>query len=600
MRHYHPRRHAVVHAIAAAAALLWIGCSPARAPRLLISDPAELITLEQQGLSLAHQLGAPTDDAAHLLASPRYASLVSIVERDLAELSDRDGVAPSQFPFDLERLNYVFQPAWLRSPAARFQLVGVVHRLDMRFATPGACGQLRLIYRLAFQPSGRPVVRLPMTISVIRPLPTAPDGGCRAIAQAWRALPANAAAIAQLVNELPPINRVETNFQNLHGPGTLTADDHAEYVLRSFDVTPDRLVPRLLLNTPRPDLDPAEREALADWIAHNFQAIDAGTAVIPDRFLAVRAISVSPRGLSRPGNRVFRTLFNLDADPRRFVDLPYATAQRVRSPRGLLRRLDGFTCEGCHQSRALAGFHLPGEERDLDRTFNALAVGLSPHLHEELGWRARMLARVADGKVFDEPRPFPEHASAAGSYGAHCGLGDPSFADWTCAAGLACRDSHHDEVGFCAPAHPTAGDACEDARVIARPGASGDRMVPDPAEACAGAGQTQCIANGFGFPLGFCTQACTQLGARTGDSVCALTLTSGYEQVCFPRADPIEDCILDRSLVSATTARACSADEPCRDDYSCLRSPGTAPGHGACVPPYFLFDFRVDGPRLDR
>jgi hypothetical protein len=580
--------------------------STTRERGLLISDPAELIILERQGLSFGRQLGAPAEDAQSLLTLPRYASFVSVIESDLAELSRRDGVARSQFPLDLKRLNYVFDPKWLRSPDARFHLVGMVNRLDMRFSTPKECGQLRLIYRLSLQAKGRPVVRLPMTINVIRPLPMGPDGSCTAIAQQWRALPANAskrnAAVERIVTQLPPMSHLETNFQNLHGPGTSAADDHAEYVLRSFDVRPDRLIPRPLLNTPRPDLKPAERKALADWIAKSFMDIDAGLSVIPDRFLAMRTISVSPRGLSRPANRVFSTLFNGDGDARAFADLPYANAKRVRSPRGLLRRLDGFTCAGCHQSRALAGFHLPGEERDPDKTFNALAVGVSPHLHEELGWRARMLASVADGTAFEEPRPFPEHPTAAGFYGSHCGLGDPSFADWTCAAGFECRDSHHDEVGFCAPATPTAGDACENARVVARPGASGDQVVADPPEVCEGQtpGAIQCVANNYGFPLGFCTEACAQPGARWGSSVCALMLVSGYENTCFPLDESIEDCVWKRALVAAVTTRACSADEPCRDDYGCLRYPGSAPGTGACVPPYFLFDFRVDGPKLDR
>lgn len=580
--------------------------STTREPGLLISDPAELIILERQGLSFGRQLGAPAEDAQSLLTASRYASFVSIIERDLTELSRRDGVARIQFPLDLGRMNYVFDPKWLHSPDARFQLVGVVNRLDMQFLTPKECGQLRLIYRLSLQPKGRPVVRLPMTINVIRPLPMSPGGSCRAIAQQWRALPANAskrnAAVKWIVTQLPPMSRLETNFQNLHGPGNPAADDHAEYVLRSFDVRPDRLIPRPLLNTPRPDFNPAERKALADWITKSFMDIDAGRYVIPDRFLAMRAISVSPGGLSRPPNRGFSALFNADGDARAFVYLPYTKAKQVRSPRGLLRRLDGFTCAGCHQSRALAGFHLPGEERNPDKTFNALAVGISPHLHEELGWRARMLASVADGAAFEEARPFPEHPSAAGFYGSHCGLGDPSFADWTCAAGFECRDSHHDEVWFCAPATRTAGDACENARVISRPGASGDQMVADPQEVCKGQtpSMIQCAANNYGFPLGFCTAPCTQPGARWGSSVCALMLASGYEEICFPLDEPIEDCVRKRTLVTATTTRSCSAEEPCRDDYGCLRYPGSAPGTGACVPPYFLFDFRVDGPKLDR
>lgn len=570
------------------------------APELLIADPATLIALERGGLAFGRQLGAPGEDGRHLLASPRYAALVAVIAGDLAELAQRPGVARSQFPLDLERLNYVFDPRWLRSPDTHFELVGVSNRLDMQFATPGECGQLRLIYRLALQATGRPVVRLPMTINVIRHLPMTERGSCAAFAQRWRALPTTAAeraaALAQLVSQLTPIRRVETNFQNLHGPGTPFADDHAEYVLRSFDVVGDRLVPRLLLNTPRPDLDAGERAALAAWISDHFADIDGGTAVVPDRFLATRAISVSPRGLSRPGNRVFAQLFRADA----FARLPYAQGTLVRSPRGLLRRLDGFTCAGCHQSRALAGFHLPGEERDPARTFNALAVGVSPHLHEELAWRSRLVSAAATGTAFAEPRPFPERAGRGG-YGAHCGLGDPGFAGWTCADGLTCRDSAHDEVGVCAPAAPAAGDGCEDARVVGRPGASGDQVVADrPASCQAVARRPLCVGNDYGFPSGFCTESCARPGERAGATVCTQMLLSGYEQACFPLDQPIEACVAEQRLVAAMTSRACSVDQPCRDDYGCLRYPGSAPGTGACVPPYFLFDFRVDGPRLDR
>jgi len=46
--------------------------------------------------------------------------------------------------------------------------------------------------------------------------------------------------------------------------------------------------------------------------------------------------------------------------------------------------------------------------------------------------------------------------------------------------------------------------------------------------------------------------------------------------------------------------RACAPDAPCRDGYACARVPGLPPTTGACIPPYFLFQLRVDGPRLDR
>jgi hypothetical protein len=51
--------------------------------------------------------------------------------------------------------------------------------------------------------------------------------------------------------------------------------------------------------------------------------------------------------------------------------------------------------------------------------------------------------------------------------------------------------------------------------------------------------------------------------------------------------------------MNPSLVRACDADHPCRDDYACARVSAEAT-RGACVPPYFVFQARVDGPRADR
>jgi hypothetical protein len=286
--------------------------------------------------------------------------------------------------------------------------------------------------------------------------------------------------------------------------------------------------------------------------------------------------------------------------------LPYADAKQIKSPAALARYLDEGTCPGCHQSRSIAGFHLLGEERE-EGAFNALAVGRSPHLLEELGWRDGLLNATVTGAAYDVPRPFAERARDDGGYGTHCGVGDPGFAAWKCAPGLRCRNSHHDQVGQCVPLGANGpGDACENASLEPREGPDGDRVVPKIAERCTGAGgaaaseTVSCSPNGFGFPGGLCSDACTALGAydaRT-ETICVDLPLSGFESDCFVTTAPIEECLT--SHVTRRVVRACSAERPCRDDYGCARVPGAPNGTGACVPPYFVFQARVDGPLLDR
>ena len=324
--------------------------------------------------------------------------------------------------------------------------------------------------------------------------------------------------------------------------------------------------------------------------------------MIPDRFLATRAISVAPRGHARKGNRPFSELYG---DGAAFADLPYASAELVKSTSGLLRRLDQGTCTGCHQTRAIAGFHMLGESRDPEARLNALAVPRSSHLSIELRWRSSLGEALASGAAFTTPRPFGDRRSAGpGGYGAHCALtADATFAGWTCAPGLRCRNLSGDSIGTCAPADGNhEGDACEEVRIDAEDGVTGTRYTAAENESCVLAGVTarECSPNAFGFPGGNCSIPCAVLGGRTkdGHSVCTDLPATGYEADCFRLPIPIEECLPTRSLRRGV--RWCDAQNACRDDYACGRVPGLPPDQGACVPPYFVFSMRVDGPVLDR
>ena len=566
---------------------------------VLEMSPRAMEALELQGLSVARLLDADAPDNAALARAPLYASLLASLEPELRELETRPSVGDIPLP------NHPFKISWLRDPRATFELVAAVNRLDRAFVK-GDCGEARLIFRLVLRPEGRPPTALPMTVNVIFAQPLGADG-CRARARAWQSLPetgaARVGALAALVRSLPPFRALEVNLQNLHGPPLHPGvDDHAEYLLLSFERRGDELVRRPLHGTPRTDLDVAARAELARWIREHFAEIDAGSFVIPERFLATRAVSVSPRGHARKDNRPFSVLYG---DGAAFADLPYASAQLVRSTPGLLRRLDQGTCTGCHQTRAIAGFHVLGESRDPEARLNALAVPRSSHLSIELRWRTSLTAALAEGLPFTTPRPFGERRNPGpGGYGAHCALdADPTFAGWTCAARLRCRNLSGDVVGSCAPADGNhEGDACEEVRIESDDAIDGARYVTGATEPCVLGGITakECTPNWFGFPGGSCSVPCNVLGGRTrdGHAVCVDLPASGYEADCFRLPVPIEECLPKRSLRRGV--RWCDAQNPCRDDYACGRVPGLPPDQGACVPPYFVFQTRVDGPVLDR
>jgi hypothetical protein len=74
----------------------------------------------------------------------------------------------------------------------------------------------------------------------------------------------------------------------------------------------------------------------------------------------------------------------------------------------------------------------------------------------------------------------------------------------------------------------------------------------------------------------------------------------GFERSCFRPGVTLEECLQTEGNFAIERMRSCSRSEPCRDDFVCSRAPGLPIGEGACVPPYFIFQARVDGPPVDR
>jgi hypothetical protein len=229
---------------------------------------------------------------------------------------------------------------------------------------------------------------------------------------------------------------------------------------------------------------------------------------------------------------------------------------------------------------------LLGVESASDRV-DALEVPMSPHLHADLERRRAYITAVASGATPDEARPFAERGAHDDGEGARCGLGDPGLAAWKCAAGYECAFASDPDVGACVPGSgPGVGDACEVGSIAPSMNGHADTMSLRPPAACAGG--RVCEANSVGFPDGMCAGGCEALPA--GATCGGIPLLVEFN-ACLAAGTSFERCIADNTRPGAL--RACSFHVPCRDDYVCARSPSGS--GGVCMPPYFLFQLRIDG-----
>lgn len=554
---------------------------------LLIHDPIVLDALEARGHALASRLAATEDartNAALYRRSPWYRGVVDFVEQTLDELQDGDAkLGPT-----MRSHHRLFDKRWLLSARARFELAAVVNRMDRQPFHPGTCGETRLIYRLRYTQAGEGAVtsRLPFTMNVV----SWQDADCKKAAQAWLGLrgktgPQLVEAVAGLGLTKQKLKSVEINFQSVRWPSTIRPDlgAHAEYVLAVFkpDARGQKLVSATLENTPdveKLQKSPVMRKELLEFLtdAKNAKALEGGTLVIPEKFLATTSTSVSPRGLTRLQNRPYAQLFSKEL-----------TSMQTR-------RMDDMSCAGCHQNRTVAGFHALGVDRADTPPANAILVTGSPHLMGDLKRRAAFVEAVARGETPRAARPLSERADEAdGGYGAHCGLGDPAFRAWSCKLPLVCKAVGNakgdDTVGQCFPntTEPQVGDPCESGTMVPHADGRRDKVIGAKEVACAAG---VCEVDSVGFPEGMCAVRCGGTEEKSGEAACgSIAILAGFNG-CLAKGKPFTACLADN--VRPAGLRACGDDKPCRDDYLCAR---TVDGRGACIPPYFLFQMRVDG-----
>jgi hypothetical protein len=303
---------------------------------------------------------------------------------------------------------------------ATLTLVGVVNRMDRAFRPArnigtnraAACGEIRFIYRFGYREmiAGEPVAsRLPLTLNlVMRARRPAQTEDCAAIARRWRDIPgrlvgvgsSDAATIAQTyldargplsLLKADQIDRIEVNMQILRLPATIKEDfgTHAEYLLSVFNWDRDRKIfdADVLENQIDRNLGLPDRSNTAAFQAklskfkkflfadESLFDLDRGQIIVPIEFLAGSAISVAPGGNARSQNGPLNALLGSDQDcndqakrklvicrdeidtARTAYETRHNQLKNIRSAAGFVMRVNDSSCTGCHQTRAIAGFH---------------------------------------------------------------------------------------------------------------------------------------------------------------------------------------------------------------------------------------------------
>ena len=289
-------------------------------------------------------------------------------------------------------------------------------------------------------------------------------------------------------------------------------------------------------------------------------------------------------------------------------------------------RLREHSCTGCHQTRAIAGFHFTGADRAGRIAANAVAVPASPQFFGDQPRRRAVLEAFAQRRELDFTRGFSARPDArwsqalartqlVGGWGAACyrppdgGDADPAFSSWGCNPGLRCvvtfQTARQPGIGACFSDGPArVGEPMQSGRVTtAAYGA--DRYIRDAqfrpppweqrSDLVTSRQEYNPVDKTGGFPGGMLRlSSCERL---PGEATCGRVASTGWND-CLVQHRDFYYCLRERTSVAGM--RACDARHPCRDDYICTQQfelPGSVPGKGTCIPPYFMFQFRADGTR---
>jgi hypothetical protein len=648
---------------AGALILAWglIACVPAGAagfaqgaPVIDVQDPAVLSSLERRGFGLGALLdGGRAESLQDLFhGSPAYRQMAEQIGSDVQALR-REMKQNGRTLHEVtdQNVGRIIDLRWLQSPLASFRLVGVVNRLDRKdFADldgEQTCGEVRFIYRMAyrFKRGQRTYAsRMPFNLNVVFAANRSTGSSCGDVARAW--VPAaDQVAVPQQTDWLVagPLDRsrltlrqLEVNAQVVRFPSGMETEfgGQAVYLLRTFGVRRSasglRLAARPLENTPdvaRLKRDGALRQRLVDYVRANVEAIDRGVFKIPDEFLDTKALSFSTFGSARLANHPFTELLN----EQDLAGLPFARLDLVRSPKGLIERLDTATCMGCHQSNSTAGFHFIGFDAADASSFNKVKIAVSPHYYAERYRRIGYIESVLTGAPPNTFRPLPAAPPARWSVQgppAHLAakVGMPCVPDaakanfaatWSCAASacqvIATNERLGVEMGQCLPRDDTqvfSGLPCLAGEIrnsstpyrdtfLIKTQLHSFRKTPDFQG-------YNCRPPKIGVPAGLSYRKCTEADKRF-----ALFRGAGGvpNEICgLAGGKAFDTCVATNNFAQCFQASVvrgnrptCGRDRFCREDFMCQALPddiaGSADGvkdFGFCSPTYFLFQMRID------
>lgn len=615
----------------------------------VIKDPEVLEKLENQGFSFGSMLNSILKNSFSsqsisnsnfdiYQSNTLFKSAVAIISQDLKEIiNDENKASAGSAGVGMAFSKRIFDERWFQAKHGQFELIGIVNRTDRMSINTNTCGELRFIYRLSYNATKpqKMYSRLPITF-MLKFNQVQDDGdykNCQRFAQAWvnPSEPMNSDDYAKwLQTDKGPLGSenfqiqnfltAELNMQAFRIPATIRRDmgGHASYLLRVFNKQQDAFVPGYLENTPdvtKISKNPTLKKELLAFLKNKspvytnqlgiktrtdqFNRIDKGVVLIPEKFLAQKAISYSPYGVSRYSNKLFNQIFS-ESD---FADLDYSQNDFVKTPDALIRRLNDSSCVGCHQGRAMAGFHFLGLDKSSTHPMNALNFEGSGHFQIELERRSQFLEKIRNGTWAKPARDFsiaPPEGKKAG-YGHFCGLPNTNgFQHWQCEEGLTCQksDEAKDEkiLGKCLPTIQKAGDPCMYGYVT-QEDRNKDKIILDPTKKCNNGNSNYSCSPVVGpagtklggFPSGSCGAAtCKNLDSKT--EVCGHTAAAGFSNCVGDSSKTFEYCL--NTYSKEVGLGLCNKDRACRNDYVCVR---VSKDKGACMPSYFVFQVRQDG-----